>query len=212
MIGLGDLARLGFLVLGGDGGAGFSCSSLLNFTVPLSNVGESAAGQGMIFPKLKYRFRLIFIGFGASTDTTELTKQVIDFKRPSVKFDDQVIDVYNSKIHYAGKPAWESTTITLRDDMEGAIQSLVGQQLQRQFDFLNQASASSAYDYKFEVLAQQLDGGNGISEPVVLETWDLSGCYISGFTITILKALRIISHSSRRIPGMLMPGRIALIR
>ena len=154
-------------------------SSLLNFTVPLSNVGESAAGQGMIFPKLKYRFRLIFIGFGVSTDTTELTKQVIDFKRPSVKFDDQVIDVYNSKIHYAGKPAWESTTITLRDDMEGAIQSLVGQQLQRQFDFLNQASASSAYDYKFEVLAQQLDGGNGISEPVVLETWDLSGCYIS---------------------------------
>ena len=154
-------------------------SSLLNFTVPLSNVGASASGQGLIMPKLKYRFRIIFIGFGVSTDTTELTKQVMDFKRPSVKFDDQVIDVYNSKVHYAGKPSWESTTVTLRDDMEGAIQTLVGQQIQRQFDFLNQSSASSAYDYKFEMLCQMLDGGNGINEPTILETWDLVGCYVS---------------------------------
>ena len=156
-----------------------STASLLNFTVPLSNVGDASSGQGLIMPKLKYRFRLTFIGFGVSTDTTELTKQVMDFKRPSVKFDEQVIDVYNSKVHYAGKPAWDATTVTLRDDMEGAIQTLVGQQMQRQFDFLNQASASSAYDYKFELLCQMLDGGNGISEPTILETWDLVGCYIS---------------------------------
>jgi hypothetical protein len=24
-----------------------------------------------------------------------------------------------------------------------------------------------------------LDGGNGISEPTILETWDLVGCYVS---------------------------------
>jgi len=154
-------------------------SSLLNFTVPLSDIGEAASGQGLIFPKLKYRFRILFIGFGVSTDTTELTKQVMDFKRPSVKFDEQVIDVYNSKVHYAGKPSWDPTTVTLRDDMQGNIQTLVGQQMQRQFDFLNQASASSASDYKFEMLCQMLDGGNGISEPTILETWDLVGCYVS---------------------------------
>jgi len=154
-------------------------ASLLNFTVPLSDIGEAASGQGLIMPKLKYRFRILFIGFGVSTDTTELTKQVIDFKRPSVKFDEQVIDVYNSKVHYAGKPAWDPTTVTLRDDMLGNIQSLVGQQMQRQFDFLNQASASSASDYKFEMLCQMLDGGNGLSEPTILETWDLVGCYVS---------------------------------
>jgi hypothetical protein len=156
-----------------------STASLLNFTVPLSDIGESASGQGLIMPKLKYRFRILFIGFGVSTDTTELTKQVVDFKRPSVKFDEQVIDVYNSKVHYAGKPAWDATTVTLRDDMQGNIQTLVGQQMQRQFDFLNQASASSASDYKFEMLCQMLDGGNGISEPTILETWDLVGCYVS---------------------------------
>lgn len=154
-------------------------SSLLNFTVPLSDIGEAASGQGLIMPKLKWRFRILFIGFGVATDTTELTKQVMDFKRPSVKFDEQVIDVYNSKVHYAGKPAWDPTTVTLRDDMQGNIQTLVGQQIQRQFDFLNQASASSAFDYKFEMLCQMLDGGNGISEPTILETWDMVGCYIT---------------------------------
>ena len=154
-------------------------SSLLNFTVPLSDIGQAASGQGLIMPKLKYRFRILFIGFGVSTDTTELTKQVMDFKRPSVKFEEQTIDVYNSKVHYAGKPAWDPTTIKLRDDMQGNIQTLVGQQMQRQFDFLNQASASSAQDYKFEMLCQMLDGGNGISEPTILETWDLVGCYVS---------------------------------
>lgn len=153
-------------------------SSLLNFTVPLSDVGVPVSGQGLIMPKIKYRFRILFIGFGVSASTTELTKQVMDFKRPTVTFDEQVIDIYNSKVHYAGKPAWQDTTITLRDDMQGNIQSLVGQQMQKQFDFLNQASASSASDYKFEMLCQMLDGGNGISEPVVLETWDLVGCYV----------------------------------
>ena len=154
-------------------------ASLLNFTVPLSDIGVSNSGQGLIMPKLKLRFRILFIGFGVSTDTTELTKQVVDFKRPSMKFDEQVIDVYNSKVHYAGKPAWDATTVTLRDDMQAQVQTLVGQQIQRQFDFLNQASASSASDYKFEMLCQMLDGGNGISEPTILETWDLVGCYIA---------------------------------
>ncbi len=153
-------------------------ASLLNFTVPLSDVGQSASSQGLIMPKLKYRFRLLFIGFGIAVDTTELTKQVMDFKRPSVKFAEETIDIYNSKVHYAGKPAWSPTNVTLRDDVQGNIQSLVGQQVQKQFDFLNQASASSASDYKFELLAQVLDGGNGIDAPVVLETWDLVGCFV----------------------------------
>jgi hypothetical protein len=55
---------------------------------------------------------------------------------------------------------------------------LVGQQIQKQFDFLNQASASSASDYKFQTICEMLDGGNGVSEPTVLETWNLIGCYI----------------------------------
>jgi len=153
-------------------------SSLLNFTVPLSDIGIPASGQGLLMPKIKYRFRILFIGFGVSAPTTELTKQVVDFKRPSISFDEQEIDVYNSKIHYAGKPKWSDTTITLRDDMQGEVSTLVGQQIQKQFDFLNQSSASSASDYKFQTICEMLDGGNGANEPTVLETWNLIGCYI----------------------------------
>ena len=122
-------------------------------------------------PKLKYRFRLSFENFGVSTPTTELTKQVAEAARPQVKFQDQVIDVYNSKIHYAGKPAWEPITVKLRDDVTGAVSKLVGEQNQKQFDFFEQSSAAAAGDYKFTLRIEMLDGGNGSQTPNVLETW-----------------------------------------
>jgi len=71
-------------------------ASLTNFTVPLAG-GASASSQGLLMPKLKYKFRLSFINFGVSAaQSVELTKQVVDVKRPSVQFGDIVIDVYNS--------------------------------------------------------------------------------------------------------------------
>jgi hypothetical protein len=152
-------------------------AALSNFTVPLAS-DQSAASQGMLMPKLKYRFRLSFENFGVSTPTTELTKQVAEAARPQVKFADQVIDIYNSKIHYAGKPAWDPITIKLRDDVTGAVSRLVGEQNQKQFDFFEQASAASAGDYKFTLRIEMLDGGNGGQAPNVLETWECYGCYI----------------------------------
>jgi hypothetical protein len=56
---------------------------------------------------------------------------------------------------------------------------LVGEQLQKQFDFYEQASAVSGIDYKFQTHIEILDGGNGIHEPVVLETFELVGCYLA---------------------------------
>ena len=68
-------------------------ASLANFTVPLAS-DQSASAQGMLMPKLKYRFRLSFENFGVSTPTTELTKQVISAARPNVQFEDQTIHIY----------------------------------------------------------------------------------------------------------------------
>jgi hypothetical protein len=155
-----------------------STSSLLNFTVPLSTTDESSSGQGLLMPKIKYRFRILFTSFGVTSPSTMLTKQVIDFKRPTISFNNQEIDIYNSKVHYAGKPEWSDSSITLRDDMQGTVTQLVGEQIQKQFDFSNQASASSAVDYKFSMVCEMLDGGNGVNEPTILETWNLIGCYI----------------------------------
>ena len=153
-------------------------ASLSNFTVPLAS-DQSAGSQGMLMPKLKYRFRVTFENFGTSGSTTELTKQVQDCARPSVKFANQVIEIYNSKINYAGKPTWDPIAVKLRDDVTGAVTTLIGEQNQRQFDFFEQSSAASAGDYKFTMRIEMLDGGNGTSTPNVLETWVVYGCYIA---------------------------------
>lgn len=153
-------------------------SSLNKFTVPLST-NQSASAQGLLMPKLKFRFRVSFENFGISQPTTELTKQVMNFTRPKVGFEAIEIPVYNSRIYYAGKPTWETVTCTLRDDAGGEVSRLVGEQLQKQFDFMEQSSASSGIDYKFITKVEILDGGNGANEPTVLETWEMYGCFLS---------------------------------
>jgi hypothetical protein len=153
-------------------------ASLSKFTVPLST-NQSATSQGLLMPKLKFRFRVTFENFGVSQPSTELTKQVIDFTRPKLSFEEMIIPIYNSKVYLAGKPTWETVVCTLRDDAGGEVTKLVGEQLQKQFDFMEQASASSGIDYKFLTRFEVLDGGNGVHEATVLETWELYGCYLS---------------------------------
>jgi hypothetical protein len=108
-----------------------------------------------------------------------MTKQVMDIKRPQLQFGDITIDVYNSKVKLLGKPEWQDTAVQLRDDAGGNVSKLVGEQLQKQFDFMEQASAASGIDYKFQLVYEVLDGGNGANQPNVLETWELYGCFIS---------------------------------
>jgi len=153
-------------------------SSLTRMSVPLAS-DQSASNQGLLMPKLKYRFRTVFENFGVSTPRTELTKQIIDFTRPSVSFDDITVDLYNSKMRMAGKHTWDDATVNLRDDASGSVAKLVGEQLQKQFDFMEQSSASAGIDYKFITRCDVLDGGNGANEPNVLETWELYGCYLT---------------------------------
>lgn len=153
-------------------------SSLTRITVPLAT-SQSASTQGLLMPKLKFRFRATFENFGVSSDKAELTKQVADIKRPSVNFNPFAIDVYNSKVYLQGKPEWQETTVNLRDDASGNISRLVGEQIQKQFDFAEQSSAASGIDYKFLLRYEVLDGGNGANQPNVLETWELYGCQIS---------------------------------
>lgn len=153
-------------------------SSLTRMTVPLAS-DQSSPTQGLLMPKLKYRFRVTFLNLGVSQPTTELTKQIMDCTRPSVSFEEIVLDIYNSKVKLAGKPSWEDLTINVRDDAGGQVSKLIGEQLQKQFDFMEQASASSGIDYKFTTIIEILDGGNGTSTPTVLETWEVYGCYLT---------------------------------
>ena len=152
-------------------------SSLQRMTVPLAS-DQSSSTQGLLMPKLKYRFRVMFESLGVSKPTTELTKQVVSFARPNLTFEEISLPVYNSILKLAGKHSWVNVACEVRDDASGNVSKLIGEQLQKQMDFLEMASASSGIDYKFTTKVEILDGGNGASTPVVLETWELYGCYI----------------------------------
>ena len=145
-------------------------------TVASDNAGGN---QGLLMPKLQFRFRVNFLNFGVdAVNGLQLTKQVIDCGRPNVSFGEILIPIYNSTIKLIGKHTWEPINISVRDDASGTVSKAVGQQLQKQFDFVEQASAATGQDYKFQTNIEILDGGNGAAAPIVLETWELYGCFI----------------------------------
>jgi hypothetical protein len=149
-------------------------TSLNNYSI---NPAGPGTNQGMLMPKLKYRFRVTLLGFGTQA-STELTKQVIDVTRPKVAFEEIEVPVYNSKIYLSGKYTFETLSLNVRDDASGNVTKLVGQQIQKQFDFMEQASARSGIDYKFTTRVEVLDGGNGALGPQVLETFECFGCFL----------------------------------
>ena len=154
-------------------------SSLQRMTVPLAS-DQSSPVQGLLMPKLKYRFRVTLENFGVSQTQTELTKQVVSVTRPNITFEEMTLPIYNSTMKLAGKYTWNNITLAVRDDASNAVAKLVGEQLQKQFDFVEMASAAAGIDYKFLTKIEILDGGNGATEVGVLETWELYGCYLQG--------------------------------
>jgi uncharacterized protein (DUF1919 family) len=107
--------------------------SLFNMTVASDNAGGN---QGLLMPKLQFRFRLNFLNFGlGSTAGLALTKQVIDCSRPNVSFQEITLPVYNSTLYLAGKHQWQTLSINIRDDASGTVATAVGQQIQKQLRF-----------------------------------------------------------------------------
>lgn len=151
-------------------------TTLQNLSVPTEGTGSNSS---LLMPKLQYRFRTIFESFGTTGDTREMTRQVMNVTKPNLTFEQITLDAYNSRTYLAGKHTWEPVTITLREDANNNVQKLVGQQLQRQFDFFEQSSAVSGGSYKFQTKIEVLDGGNGnVNGANVIDRFHLVGCYI----------------------------------
>ena len=157
-------------------------ASLSRFTVPISG-SQASTTQGLLMPKLKYRFRVTLDSFGVpGQPTTELTKQVMNVSRPDITFEEIKLPVYNSTVKLLGKHSFAPAKLTLRDDASGVVSRKVGEQIQKQFDFFEQSGAASGIDYKFRMRVEMLDGGNGAFEPVTLESFEFLGCYVSQVT------------------------------
>ena len=153
-------------------------TTLQNISVPTEGAGSNSS---LLMPKLQYRFRVLLDSFGTTggpDGTREISRQVVDVTRPNISFEQMTIDAYNSRTYLAGKHTWEPITLTLREDANNNVQKVVGQQLQKQFDFFEQSSAVSSGTYKFQTSIEVLDGGNGANGAAVIDRFRLVGCYI----------------------------------
>lgn len=147
-------------------------------TVNLDKFNVPGGAEGVLVqPKLQYRFRVLLTNFGGG-ETEALTSQVVSVSRPSLTHDDVVVDVYNSRIYLAGKHTWDPITLTVRDDVTGEVARSIAQQIQKQVNHANQSSTKASAGYKFSMVIENLDGGNGDEAFEVLDGWELGGCYI----------------------------------
>jgi hypothetical protein len=151
----------------------------------LSQMGIPGAGFGILHPKQRNKWQVSFVGLGrlvggAENLARDITRQAINFTRPTVTFEEVTIHRYNTVAYVAGKHSWNTVTLTLEDDISGLASTAVQAQLETQQrligndlpgQWLNTAATGS--DYKFGTILQMLDGNEGVTE-----TWKLEGCFI----------------------------------
>lgn len=143
--------------------------ALDKFGVPIDGVK-----QGMLQPKLAYRFRVIFQGFGTNNNLRELTANVQSVTRPSVQHVNAPVHSYNSVAYVMGKHEWQPITLEVRDDVTNAVTSAVHSQIQRQLNHFEQIGPVAGTNYKFSMQIHTLDGTNAEE----MESWQIDGCFI----------------------------------
>jgi hypothetical protein len=135
-------------------------------------------GNGIFHPKLKHKWRVNFQGIAG--DPQPLRVQAVTADRPKVRFDEVVLDRYNSKAYVAGKHEYEPVNISFEADIGGQVEQTVQQQLEIQQKLIGNGaaprlpSAIAGSVYKFAVKLESLDG-----DDLVLESWLLEGAWFS---------------------------------
>ena len=144
--------------------------ALDKFGVPIDGVK-----QGMLQPKLAYRFRVVFQNFGLNNHLRELTANVMSVTRPNIQHEEITVHSYNSLAYLAGKHAWQTISLEVRDDITMAVTSAVHAQIQRQLNHFEQIGPVAGTNYKFSMQIHSLDGTNAEE----MESWQLDGCFIA---------------------------------
>lgn len=149
-------------------------ANLAKFGIPLD--GNKL---GILQPKQKYRFRVVWQNFGENNGLREMTANVVTCTRPKITVEDIKLDSYNSVAWIQGKHSFETIEITLRDDITNAVISSVGAQIQKQMNHFEQTSAVAGINYKFAMEIHSMDG----TDNEQLESWVLDGCFITGYGV-----------------------------
>jgi len=147
-------------------------ANLAKFGIPLD--GNKL---GILHPKQKYRFRVLWQNFGENNGLREMTANVVTCSRPKLTYNEVQLDSYNSVAWIQGKHTFDPLEITLRDDIVNSVVSTIGSQVQKQMNHFEQTSAVAGINYKFTMEIHSLDGTNNDQ----LESWVLDGCWITGY-------------------------------
>ena len=145
-------------------------ANLSKFGIPLDG-----SKLGILHPKQKYRFRVVWQNFGENNGLREMTQNVVTCTRPKITYNEVELHSYNSVAWVQGKHTFETIEITLRDDITNAVISSVGAQVQKQMNHFEQTSAVAGINYKFAMEIHSLDG----TDNEQLESWVLDGCWIT---------------------------------
>lgn len=178
----------------------------------INDLGIPGVGTGILQPKLKHLWRATFANFGGGTDSQPVSFQALSVQRPQLEFEEVELHRYNSRAWVAGKHNWQSTTLTIEDDITGTASRVVQDQLQAQQwligaegPYLGRGQEGALY--KFVTTIEQLDGRE---QPV--ERWTLEGCFIQnvnygdldysdgGSAVTIELSIRF-DHARQNIGG-----------
>jgi hypothetical protein len=133
-------------------------------------------GQGpMLQPKLKHHFRVLLIGFGgASRSSDPITLNTNTCGLPSQETAEIETHSYNSIDYHAGKARWGEITTVVRDTVDNSVVKAIGAQLQFQQDHYNQSGYRAGQDYKFTMQIQLLNGGYDTATAA----WTCEGCWL----------------------------------
>lgn len=134
-------------------------------------------GNGPILqPKLKYRFRVLFLGFGGAGNTANpITLNTNTCTLPTLTHESVTVNSFNSRAYFEGKHEWSTVELTVRDTVDNAVAKAVGAQMQIQLDHYNQTGYRAGQDYKFTMQIQLLNGGHDSANVA----WTLEGCFLT---------------------------------
>lgn len=152
----------------------------------INDFGIPGVGSGILQPKLKHKWRVLFQNLGGGVESQPLSLQAITVTRPVITFEEIQLDRYNSRSWVAGKHTFEPMTLTVQDDITGSASKVIQEQIQTQQWLIGAegqwlASAGEASTYKFGTVLEMLDGNDQ-----VVERWLIEGCWLQSTDYTDL--------------------------
>lgn len=149
------------------------------YGVPITGGSRAPMKQ----PKPKYRFRVVFFGFGNTEDGTYITLDTNTVGTPHVEHEPIKVHSYNSSANFKGKYTWNTIEVAFRDSVGNLSLKALWNQMRKEFNYYSQESRTTASQYKFEMWIQALDGSNSDNLTNLYEgtlhTWICQGCFIT---------------------------------